>query len=1020
MKNKYYLLIIPIALFIGLSLWQYVTVSIKQRQDTTDYINKQIILCGKSIEDRSTEFEEAIRYEFADRDFQYFLAEHPEKFSQDIQEKYINEEIKRIRRFYSRNQILISRIEIFNQTTQRTIVRKNNNYFTISDPTTTKNYKTLLQQPKLIENNNQISYTQPVRDSQGRLVANMQFFLKMNDFIAADFDKFYIGKNSWQWAIDTTGTVIYHKSSDEHINETFNTDVLEQFRVKLLDNLSTTAQHKITTDKTENAYSVFYPVDIFGRKTGIAFSINSDTLWRAQNNSNISIFIYFLSAIITILILFYIIIRKTRIAQQKLESSDLMLRTANQASEELLTNSDFDTSMRNFLEITAKSLGYHRAYLMKYDNIDESDHYTLKYEWYDQKSLKPIAELQPEFVSGMKTNAFKGISTLLKEDKMAKKNEPDFDESCKKVLESFGCKSFINIPVNVEDKLYGAICYADCFAERSWDEFEDALFVTFANVVGGALSIQHKNTELTTAKIQAEAANQAKSEFLANMSHEIRTPLNGVIGFTELLLNTPLSAVQYQYVKNANVSGQNLLGIINDILDFSKIEAGMMELEILKTDIFELAGQSVDIIKYAANKKDIEVLLNIDPETPRYGDFDPVRLKQILANLLSNAIKFTEKGEIELKIEYAKADSGKGKFTFTVRDTGIGISKEHQKKLFKVFSQADTSVTRRYGGTGLGLVISQMIANKMDSHLSLSSIEGVGSTFSFEIKTHIEHGNKADFDNLKEVKRCLIIDDNENNRTILKHTLRYWGIDAECYENGMEGIDAINNSHEAFDVLICDYNMPVMNGIETIRLIRNKLNLPPEKMPVFLLYSSSDDGLIHKQCDELGIQIRLSKPVKSEELISHLNNIKLIEKPIETTKVETLIQSTSLANISILIAEDVPMNMLLIKFMLEKLFKNPKIIEATDGKEAVSLWLKEQPDLVLMDIQMPEMDGVEATLKIREEEKTTGLKRTPIIALTAGALQDEREKCITAGMDDFLTKPIDQEKLVETIKKYFL
>lgn len=515
----------------------------------------------------------------------------------------------------------------------------------------------------------------------------------------------------------------------------------------------------------------------------------------------------------------------------------------------------------------------------------------------------------------------------------------------------------------------------------------------------------------------AEAASKAKSEFLANMSHEIRTPLNGVIGFTDLLQSTPLSLVQQQYVQNANISGHALLGIINDILDFSKIEAGMMDLEIIKTDIYELISQSADIIKYTADKKGLEVLLNIDIEMPRFAYVDAVRLKQIFANLMGNAVKFTEKGEIELKVCYEHITSKKGKFLFSVRDTGIGITVENQAKLFKSFSQADSSTTRKFGGTGLGLVISEMIAQKMGSKIYITSELDKGSIFHFDIVTEVEYGEKINTQNIQSIKRCFVIDDNENNRIILEHTMANWGIECVSSDNGLDALKIIESS-EPFDVVICDYHMPFIDGLETIRLIREKLKLSPDKLPIILLHSSSDDAELHRKCDEHGVRFRLTKPVKAEDLYSYFCNINSPIVASISTDNEHVSTSTKTSNtFTLLIAEDVEMNMLLIKFMIGKLLPESKIIEALDGYEAVLQWQKEKPDLILMDMQMPNMDGIEATIKIREMEKFSD-RSVPIIALTAGAMKEEKEKCLAAGMNDFLTKPIEPEKLSQALKLF--
>jgi CheY-like chemotaxis protein len=443
----------------------------------------------------------------------------------------------------------------------------------------------------------------------------------------------------------------------------------------------------------------------------------------------------------------------------------------------------------------------------------------------------------------------------------------------------------------------------------------------------------------------------------------------------------------------------------------------MLELEIIKTDIFELAGQSVDIIKYSADKKKIEVLLNLEPSMPRFGYFDPIRLKQILANLLGNAVKFTESGEIELKISFEKLQNDKGIFKFSVSDSGIGITEEQKTKLFRVFSQADSSVTRKYGGTGLGLVISQMIAERMNSNIEIQSEYGKGTTFSFMVETDFVFGEKVVLgDNLK-VKRCLIIDDNQQNRTILEHTLNYWSIDCESCDNGFDGIELLKKSQK-FDILICDYNMPQMDGLQTIRLIRNELKNTPEILPIILLHSSSEDAYVQNQCVELDVQWRLIKPVKNEELFKLLHRIQgnLLNNEL-SEKENNEIKNYSIK--TILLVEDVPMNMMLIKFLIDKALPNVKIVEAVNGREAIEKWQLFSPDLILMDIQMPELDGIETTTIIRELENKEGkIKNTTIIALTAGALEEERNKCIAAGMNDFLTKPINQDKFFQTLEKY--
>lgn len=534
-------------------------------------------------------------------------------------------------------------------------------------------------------------------------------------------------------------------------------------------------------------------------------------------------------------------------------------------------------------------------------------------------------------------------------------------------------------------------------------------------VLGVAIDVTARieiENELLKAKMHAEAASTAKSDFLANTSHEIRTPLNGVIGFTDLLIKTNLSTIQHQYVSTIHQSANTLLDIINDILDFSKIEAGKLELSIAKTDIYEIGIQVADMVKYQAHKKGVEFLLNISPLVPRFIWADEVRLRQILINLLGNAIKFTDRGEIELKIEaIATSRAGETEFLFSVRDTGIGIHKQNQQKIFEAFTQEDTSTTKKFGGTGLGLPIANRLLSLMNSQLKLASESGQGSTFSFGIHFKSEAGKPIEWENIDQIQRILIVDDNKNNRHILTDMLALKNIASDVASSGKEALHLIE-SGQVYDVIIMDYHMPELNGLDTVRQIRKAHN--GYQQPVILLYSSSDDDQINKQCEELNIHQRLVKPANIRQLYYSLSRIRVKNVNAELQS-NTNFDENSFSSLCILVAEDNPVNLLLAKSILGNIMPGAKIVEAENGWLAVDYYQKENPDLVFMDVRMPEKNGYEATREIRLLEKD---KHIPIIALTAGTAQGDKEKCLAAGMDDYISKPLVQESLALAIEKW--
>ncbi len=552
-------------------------------------------------------------------------------------------------------------------------------------------------------------------------------------------------------------------------------------------------------------------------------------------------------------------------------------------------------------------------------------------------------------------------------------------------------------------------------------EFEDGqckrLYGTFQDISVSKETERElisQKASLAAAKQQAEQANKAKSEFLANMSHEIRTPLNGVIGFTELVLKTDLSETQHQYLSIVNQSANALLSIINDILDFSKIESGKLELDIDKYDLYEFSSQVSDIVCYQAQHKGLEMLLNVSTNLPRFAWFDEVRLKQILINMLGNAVKFTSNGEIELKVTPLEIrKDGRANIRFEVRDTGIGIKPEKQYKIFEAFRQEDASTTKKYGGTGLGLTISNKLLALMGSHLQIKSTINEGSTFFFDIELATAEAPADKWESLEKIRQVLIVDDNDNNRIILKEMLSMKGIACTEARSGFDALEFLAKG-DTYDVILMDYHMPYMDGLETVKKIRHQFGRLPGEHGVVLLHSSSDDERIIRVCDQLEIGLRMVKPIKINELYNSLSMLIRKEKKTRCQKVEMEEQWIG-GRLNILIVEDNPVNMLLATTVVRRIAHDARIYEAQDGIEAVRVCRGTTPDLILMDVQMPVMNGYEATKKIRE---ITGGQRIPIIALTAGNLKGEREKCIEAGMNDFIGKPLVQEKLLQLFRKW--
>ncbi|GJM23874.1 MAG: hypothetical protein DHS20C16_02890 [Phycisphaerae bacterium] len=721
------------------------------------------------------------------------------------------------------------------------------------------------------------------------------------------------------------------------------------------------------------------------------------------------------------------IVNRKRIAAA-LRESELRLRSQNAALLELaraesLYHGDLAVAAQEISSKAAETLSTERIGIWLLDDTRSNlcciNQYVLTADNHSLEDSIPCA-LIPGFLEALRGGS--PISTCEANDDPRTREMVAARPQCQDI------PSRLDAPIRRGKEIVGVVCHEHVGEPRNWTIEEESFAGSIADLVTCALDAQdrqHTAERMRAAKVAAETANRAKSEFIANMSHEIRTPMNGIIGMTELALSTEMSSEQEEYLSTVQSCSEQLLSLITDILDFSKIESGKMELESAAFDLVSLVEGVADIAGHGIVEKGIEFMCHVRPDVPRCVLGDPTRLRQVLVNLAGNAVKFTEQGEIELSVEERTRTGDDVTLRFSVRDTGIGIQTDRLPFIFESFTQADGATTRKYGGTGLGLSISKQIVELMGGTMRVESKYGRGSTFCFDVELRVAETPSGEFlaenrapreseVNLSD-HRILIVDDNATNRRILEEVLNAWGCMFRSASSGAEALDLLKEYATAetpFELVILDVQMPEMDGFEVEKAIRNDGQFGQPKV-IFL--SSIGNASTRSEVLESFHARYLSKPVKRSTLLDTLMDVFDPNANLTARVSHQYMQPQKHGNASrhLLVVEDNAVNQRVVSSLLDRLGYAVSI--ACNGLEALHALEQDAFDLVLMDVQMPTMDGLEATSRIRLQEKYSDL---PVIALTAHAALSDRDRCIRAGMDDYITKPINKNDLKAMVEKW--